>query len=381
MTTRAPPKRAPPKRAAAPSNPPSEIETNPLPGLNFKLLLRDEALQIKDITESRASALYDICRVKANQVMMMKRRGYEIPEDELDWIQCSLDESKLVSKIRGLRNLTVRELVKNVLNKKYTITRTFIPDQTTFTFYPYLEEGGEELRLGEFYYQGGEWKLSREEDRIVETRTYQTEVEYTDKLDITEYGTLPFRQIPHIISVFMDSEKNFQTEMRKMVEYRKRGVEIFHTSELFIDYFQHWLVPDQRPISDVERIHLLSPYLMVRDEKEGGFQKTLNSRISEQSLPTIHHTDIVVRYMGVLPGKIIYWENDSYISSFSTKEFGYMLVSGYKYNTNSAANPETNAFGGEQRPAAEEELDEELREEDLENGIEEEDLENGIEED
>jgi hypothetical protein len=69
---------------------------------------------------------------------------------------------------------------------------------------------------------------------------------------------------------------------------------------------------------------------------------------------------MVMRYIGALPGKIIYWENDSYISSFSTKEFGYMLVAGYKYRI--ASNQGEDVFAGEQRPqeeAGEEEAEEE----------------------
>lgn len=356
--------RAPPKRAPARAPP----KTTTAASDDFKLLLREEALGVKDISESRASILYDICMVKANQVMMMKRRGYEISPEETVWIECSLDNEALLAQIKKLRGMTIKDLVKNVLNKKYTITRTFIPDQTTYNFYPYLKEGEEELGLGEFFYSGGKWQRTRTKDQIMETKSYETEVEYVDKLDISTFATLPFDHVSRKIVVFMSSEKNFQTEMKKMIEYRKRSVEIFHTSELFVDYFQHWLVPEQRIISDSEKIELLSPYLMIEDE-EGEFHRTLNCKITESRFTGIHHTDIVMRYIGALPGKIVYWENESYISSFSTKEFGYMLVGGYKYNTNIVTDSEHHVFAGEQRPTTNEE------EEDEEDTIEEEDEE------
>ncbi|MEB3208777.1 MAG: hypothetical protein VKK63_07655 [Synechococcus sp.] len=337
MATRAPPKRAPPTQKA----------TSGGDGIQFKLLVRDEALQVKDIPETKTSAIYDICRVKANQVMMMKRRGYRIPEDEMVWLEAAVNEDTLIRHIQTLKTLTAREIVK-LFRKTYTISRTFIPDQTTFNFYPYLEEEGSgTLKIGEFFFQGGKWRMTRDETQLTETREYETEVEYTDTIRPETFGNPLFSPVASRLIVYTDSEKNFQQEvMKNMIEFRKRGVETFHMSELFVDYFQHWLVPHQRVIGDLERIQLLSPYLMIRDS-EGNYQKEFNSRIVETGLPSIHHTDIVMRYIGAIPGKIIYWENESYISSFSTKEFGYMLVAGYKYKT--AASQAEDMFAGEQR--------------------------------
>ena len=364
MATRAPPRRAAQASAA------QKATTGE--GIQFKLLTREEALLVKDISETKTSALYDICRVKANQVMMMSRRGYVIPEEEKIWIEASLDEEVLVKHIRTLLKYSSRELIR-MFNRKYSITRTFIPDQTTFNLYPYLEtEGNGNLNVGEFFFRGGKWQMTRTEEEILETQVHETEVEYADKIDPENFGNPGFSVIASKIIVYTDSEKKFQQEvMKNMVEFRKRGVEVFHMSELFVDYFQHWLVPQQRIIHDLERIYLLSPYLMIKDS-DGLFQKEFNSRITESGLPSIHHTDMVMRYIGALPGKIIYWENDSYISSFSTKEFGYMLVAGYKYRI--ASNQAEDVFAGEQRPqeeAGEEEAGEESEDmEELEEDLE-----------
>lgn len=307
---------------------------------------------MKDISEMKTSALYDISRVKANQVMMMERRGYTIPPEERVWIEASKNEEVLVRHIRTLLGYSTRELIK-LFNKKYSITKTHIPGQTTFNLYPYLEtEGGGELKIGEFFFRRGEWELIRTEGEILETQVYETEVEFSDSIDPATFETRPFTPVASKIFVYTDSEKKFRQEiMKNMVEFRKRGVEVFHTSELFIDYFQHWLVPHQRVITDAEKIHLLSPYLMIQ-LKGGRFQKEFNSKVAESGLPVVHHTDIVMRYIGALPGNILYWECDSYISSFSTKEFGYMLVAGYRYKMTSIQTEET--FAGEQRPSEEE---------------------------
>jgi DNA-directed RNA polymerase subunit H (RpoH/RPB5) len=286
--------------------------------------------------------------------MMMKRRGYEIPPEENVWIECSLDESKLVAHLRTLRKYSARDLITRVFNKTYKTSKTIIPDQTTFNFYPYLPAGSESPLMGEFFFREGKWTLTRREEDILTTQTFETEVEFTTKIDVSTLGTRPFSQVANKIFVFIGTEKNFLAETKKMIEYRKRGVEIFHTSELFIDYFQHWLVPEQRVLSDSERVILLSPYLMAEDEG-GVFQKIFNCKITKNALPSIHFTDVVMRYIGALPGKIVYWENRSYISSFSSTEFGYMLVSGFKYNENVSTTAERQTFAGEQR---EEDIDE-----------------------
>lgn len=355
MATRAPPKRAQPSQKAEQKESAESIQ--------FKLLLREEALEVKDISETKTTPIYDLCRVKANQVAMMKNRGYKIPEEESVWIEASKSEETLVKHIRTLLNLSSRELL-NLFQKKYTIRRSFIQDQLTFNFYPYLEsEGTEEMKIGEFFFRGGNWEKTRTEEEIVSTRDFVTEVVFTDKISLDDFDITNFSGISTKIVVYTDSEKKFQQEvMKNMIEYRKRGIEIFHTSELFIDYFQHWLVPSQRILEDVERIQLLSPYLMIKDEK-GVFHKEFNSRILEAGLPSIHHTDIVMRFLGALPGKIIYWENDSYISSFSTKEFGYMMVSGYKYKT--ATTHAEEMFAGEKRPLEEptDDLEEDIEQE------------------
>jgi DNA-directed RNA polymerase subunit H (RpoH/RPB5) len=352
-------------RAAARRAPPATQAPTTGGELNYKLLVRETGLKVKDITEIKASALYDMCRVKSNQVMMMKRRGYEISPEEAVWVDCSLDESKLIAHMRTLTRKTERELL-GMFKKTYTINRLSIPDQTTFNFYPYVRAGEETSRIGEFFFREGKWDLFRDEDEILRPQEFQTEVEFTDRVDISSLSTQTFSQVSRKIIVFTDTEKNFSAEMKKMIQYRKRNVELFHMSELFVDYFQHWLVPEQRVLTDAESITLLSPYIMLEDE-EGTFQKQFNCKITKTALPSIHFTDVVMRYIGALPGKIVYWENRSYISSFSSVEFGYMQVTGFKYNENETVTAERQTFAGEQREEEDggEEDEEDVGEEDV----------------
>lgn len=305
------------------------------------------ALDVREVDEPSAAPLYNLCRAKANQVMMLKHRGYVIPPEEQSWLECSLNEEVLVQKIRTLVGMKIQDIIKNVMNrvgpKAYKLEKTVIGSQTTYNYYPYLEtEGGDSLRVGEFYFQNGRWELTKTEDKLIETKSYSTEVLYVDDLNLGDYGLSSFGSIASKIVVYIGEEKDFKKEIEKMVLYRRQGVEIFHIAELFIDYFQHWLVPKQEIVTDLDKVRLMSSHLMIMEDNE--FKKIPNCQISESNLPTIHHTDIVIRYIGALPGQIIAWSNDSYISSFATKEFGYLLVVGHKYSTTKV---EENLFPGE----------------------------------
>jgi DNA-directed RNA polymerase subunit H (RpoH/RPB5) len=141
-------------------------------------------------------------------------------------------------------------------------------------------------------------------------------------------------------------------------------------TELYVDYFQHWLVPRQEIMTNVERIKALSSHLMIRGQ-DGKFEKIVNCRITEQSLPSIHHSDIIIRYLGALPGHVIYWENASYISSFITQESGYMLVVGHKYTPTRS---EESTFTGERVPGSGDD-DRDMEDEDAEDVDAEDDIE------
>jgi len=314
--------------------------------IDFKNLTRGSALDVRQISEVTSSSIYNLCRTKANQVMMMKHRGYEIPPEETVWLQCSLDENALIQQIRTMLSMKTNEMIRKVFNKTYVLNRSVIPSQTAYTYYPYLEnEGDEELQVGEFGFSNGRWELLRLENELTEQRSATTEVIFSDTLNSSNLEvTTTFAAVSRKIIIHIGNEDSFRKELDNMVLYRRQGTEIFHMSELFVDYFQHWLVPHQEIVRDVDKIRLLSSHLMIRDSR-GVYQKVPNCKIVESGLPYIHHTDIVVRYMGALPGDVIYWENESYISSFVTKEFGYMLVVGHKYTTSSRAEDAT--FAGE----------------------------------
>jgi DNA-directed RNA polymerase subunit H (RpoH/RPB5) len=337
-------RRVPQRPAAQPS------ESGPI---EFKNILRESALDVRDVPQASASILYNLCRAKANQVMMMKRRGYTIPPEEEIWIQCSMDEGILIQKIRQLLGMKLTDLIRKEFNRSYTLTRSVIPSQTAYTYYPYLERDGDEsLKMGEFLFRNGQWELVRFEDDIVEQRSSTTDVLFLDNLSSFQFDlSTNFSAVSRKIVVHMGNEDSFQKELDNMVVYRRQGVEIFHMSELFIDYFQHWLVPQQEIVKDVDKVRLLSSHLMIRDG-QGVFKKVPNSKITETGLPYVHYTDIVMRYIGALPGDVIYWENDSYISSFITKEFGYMYVVGHKYS--SLRQAEDSTFPGERGRSADE---------------------------
>ena len=336
-------------------------------GIQFKNLVRKTALDVREVADPSASTLYNLCRAKANQVMMMKHRGYTIPPEEQTWLDCSLKEEVLIQKIRTLLGMKIQDIIKNVMNrvgpKAYVLEKQVIPTQTTYNYYPYLEsEGSEVLKVGEFFFRNGRWELNRTEDRLVETIKNTTEVLFVDDLNLGDYSLDGFKPVAGKIAVYVGEEKDFRKELEKLVVYRRQGVEIFHISELFIDYFQHWLIPKQEILGDIDKIKLLASHLMIRSGNNQEFKKIPNCQITESNLPSIHHTDIVIRYLGALPGQIISWSNDSYISSFSTKEFGYMLVVGHKYSTSKV---EENLFPGEQRTIDENYIsdeDEELEE-------------------
>lgn len=347
--------------------------------IQFKNVVRKAALDVREVTETSASTLYNLCRAKANQVMMMKHRGYVIPPEEQVWLESSLDEAVLIQKSRSYLGMKISDIIGSVMNRvgpnAYKLEKKKITNQTTYNFYPYLErESSETLELGEFFYRDGRWELSRKENELTTIVKYTTEVRYVDNLSPLDYSLDSFSPVAGKIVVYVGEEKDFKKELEKMVIYRRQGVEIFHLSELLIDYFQHWLVPSQEILGDTEKLRLLAPHLMIRVEgRENEFKKIPNCQISEGNLPTVHHTDIVIRYIGALPGQIIYWTNESYISSFSTREFGYMMVVGHKY---SKTRVEENLYPGEQHPpgADEDEEEEELEEEELEDN---EDLEEG----
>lgn len=278
------------------------------------------------------SPLYQMCRVRANLTSMLQRRGYKMTEKDDEWIECSRNEEALLRKAREYMRVPVEEFAKKEFSGTYEITLDVIPYQTTYTMFPYTREGGEELGLGEFGFAEGRWVMVRPESDIVEKRTFQTKIS-TRFGDIRTAEETPFSIIPSEIIVLTSPEKKYVSKKAEFMAYRRKGVEVFHISELLIDVFQHWLVSEQRLLSDVEKLKLLSPFLML-ETSEGEYTKVSNGTLTERSLPTVSHEDIAVRILGGLNGSIIYWENASYISMFSNREFGYMAVTGGKIPTN-----------------------------------------------
>lgn len=305
-------------------------------GIQFKNFVRDDNIVTKNIKEPTVPILYGLCRTKCNQVMMMKRRGYEIPASEESWIEASLNEDKLIAKVKEYMRTTIdKKFLKEVFNQSYKIRINKYSRQDAFTTFP-LMENNREIRVCEFGYKEGEWNLITSEDGLFEEVEYQTNVIYTSDTspDMEDYPLEAFSPVSKLIMVSMGSESEFKKSLDRLGEYRQQNIELFHQTELYIDCFQHWLVPDQREISDKEKLILLSPYLMKKSQTTNGYVKKINSKITEKQLPTIHFSDIAIRMLGVLPGKIVFWKNKPYINGLNNMEFGYMMVVGYKFSEN-----------------------------------------------
>lgn len=345
--------------------------------VNFKN--RESVLEVRDISEVSASQFYNICRVKANQVMMMKHRGYVIEQEERVWLECAVSERALINRVKELRTTSLPQLIAS-FRKTYELVRKDIKSQTAYTYYPYLDaEGSEELKVGEFQYSAGKWELIKTEEELIEPVVYETEVVFLDSKPIMEdYIQYTFSEVPRKIIIDVTKEESFKKDtLPRLSEYRKCGIEIFHMTELYIDYFQHWLVPKQQIVNRVDKLRLLNSHLMIK-KSTGEYEKVPNCKFEEMGLPTVYYTDIVVRYMGALPGDIIFWENESYISSFVNNEFGYMMVVGHMYSSNRT---EEQTFSGERIPEVRAEEEEEPEEPEMEDEMEDEDDDFGGEDD
>jgi DNA-directed RNA polymerase subunit H (RpoH/RPB5) len=276
----------------------------------------------------RTSWLVSLCRTKANQVMMMKRRGYEIEDSEMDWLQASVDDVKLAEMVNMMRkhisNKSTQVSFAERFNKTYKITHQSLSKQFTGEVYPYIKDEADEIpqEIGQFRFENNSMVFVKGQDELIVSEVRTTEVSYGNiqKLLGTEHA--PFHQIPTAILIDTGDENMFKSDHIGI--YRmKFNIEIFHVQHLVYDVFQHWLVPTQRVLGDVEKLLLLCPYYITSSK-----EARQNCLFLESQLPTISMEDAAVRRLGAVPGNIIYWENESYLTTLDNMESGYMLVTG-----------------------------------------------------
>lgn len=317
----------------------------------------------------RTSWLVTLCRSKANQVMMMKRRGYEISPEEEEWVEASRDDMKLTEMVKKMsREITAKSTHVNFgerFNKTYTIRTNFLNKQFTGEVYPYLREQDEiPERVGQFRLEGGSLIMIKDQAEIITEEEHTTEVLFGNipKMETREFK--PFHQIPSFIFIETGDETVYKDDQSGVFRMRL-NTEIFHIHHFTYDVFQHWLVPEQRILSDVEKLLLLCPYYVT---SLGDARK--NCLFLESQLPTIPMKDPAMRRLGAIPGNIIYWENESYLNTLDNIESGYMLVTG-------VVNDVSYVEGGE---APTDEIDNEYNEDDDVNEEEEEDADGNADE-
>lgn len=275
----------------------------------------------------RTSWLVTLCRAKANQVMMMKRRGYEIEPSENDWIEASLDDAKLVQMVKLMMNeITGKSTQVNFgpkFNKKYKIQSNTLNKQFTGEVYPYLREGDEiPEQIAQFRLAGNTLSMVMNQAEIITPKEYITEVFFGNIPKMETREVKPFQQISSYIFIETGDESVYKDEQAGVFRMRL-NTEIFHINHFTYDVFQHWLVPDQKILTDTEKLLLLCPYYV---NQNGEARK--NCLFLESQLPTIPISDPAMRRLGAVPGNIIRWENHSYLTTLNNVESGYMLVTG-----------------------------------------------------
>lgn len=319
--------------------------------------------------------MYYLCRVRAVQSNLFKRRGYilarrtgegeETYQERLrmeeEWVKCSEDDSLLATKTKFmLLNHTTERTIKD-FKQEYTIEiREWVTSQEcarrNLKWMPIVTEDEKEIEE----YRVGLFRPEEETGRhlLDETFSMFTTVSRSTtvvfSLDISASSTEVFRDTPHFFEIVLSKPPGILDR----IAARNQGVELWFADELLMDPFQHWLTPHHRIITSPELLHLTSREAMVIGEN-AEWSVIPNSTLSgKDNLPILLETDIVARFLGANTGDVIYWENPPIIEQLSAMEFGYCRVKGHVVEINMAA--------------AEEEEDE-----DLENMEEEEELESG----
>lgn len=278
----------------------------------------------------RTSWLITLCRAKANQVMMMKRRGYDIEEEEEEWVEASTNDSKLVEMVKKMHKVVSDKSIQvsfgAKFNKTYKIRYESLSKQFTGEVYPFITSDDDiPSQIGQFRMEDGKLVKIKDQEDIIAVSEMVTQVIWGNIPSVDEYGKIDvstIHQIPSKIFIETGDESVFKSDLRNL--YRMRlNVEIFHVNGFVYDPFQNWLVPKQTILNDVEKLLLLCPYYV-----DGNGDARVNCLFMDTQLPTIPMNDVAMMNIGAMPGNIIHWENESYLATLDNIESGYMLVTG-----------------------------------------------------
>lgn len=280
--------------------------------------------------------MYYLCRIKANQVSLMKRRGYILsrkaketePEynkrlqDEEAWFACSQDDELLMEKTKELIfKRTADEAIKEIFNQEYEITiRLWL--KSSGRLLPIVpEDGSQEFPVGIFRMENDNYILT--EEAMYEEKRRTTKVLFGNDTPVS--SDVVFADTPHYFVIALASEPDIQQKIKS----RNQGVELWFADELLMDPYQHWLTPMHRKLDTPELLHLLSDVAMMKDDNDKWIQIQNSTIPGKENLPVLLETDMAVRFIGANTGDVVYWENSSIIEQLSAMEFGYCRIKGH----------------------------------------------------
>lgn len=280
-------------------------------------------------------SMYVLCRAKANQVKMFSYRGYKIPKEEEKWLKCSIDDDELTNTVRNyMLTKTVKDTIKE-FQVEYTIVHREYKTEHKPEIYPYVQN----INDIDENFQIGSFQPSPEEENIFilnrsrqlyEDVTYRTKVHFAGK-DLSQIvgsnsDTLRF---PEKFVIFVEGSS---FDKATYIRFRSVNIELWSIEKLLIDPFQHWLTPMHRIVKPPEYIHLTKNSVMVNIEGDK-FKSFPNSSLhGKAQFPILNEMDIAVRFIGAIPGDVVYYESPPIIEQLTANDFGYCRVSGYTFN-------------------------------------------------
>jgi len=281
--------------------------------------------------------MYYLCRIKANQCSLMRRRGYILSrrpketeqeynkreQEEEEWIACSREDEMLMAKTKELIfKRTLDDAIKNVFNQEYETT-VKIWLKTSGRLLPIVPDTDDqvELQVGIFRMENDNYVLTDEAMFSEHRRT----IKVLFGNDTPVSSDVVYEDTPHYFVIALASEPDIQQRIKS----RDQGVELWFADELMMDPFQHWLTPMHRKLETPELLHLMSNIAMLKDEN-GKWVQIPNSTITgKENLPVLLETDMAIRFIGANTGDVVYWENPSIIEQLSAVEFGYCRIRGH----------------------------------------------------
>lgn len=313
--------------------------------------------------------MYYLCRIKANQSSLMKRRGYVLSrraketaqeynirlQEEEAWIACSQDDELLVAKTKELIfKRTIDDAIKDIFNQEYEITvRVWL--KTSGRLLPIVpEDGSSDFPVGIFRMENDSYILT--EEAMFEEKKRTTKVLFGNDNPVA--SDVVYADTPHYFVIALTSEPDIQQKIKN----RNQGVELWFADELLMDPFQHWLTPMHRKLDTPELLHLLSDVAMMQED--GKWIQVPNSTISgKENLPVLLETDMAARFIGANTGDVVYWENSSIIEQLSAVEFGYCRIKGHSIEV-TVSETEEGEIEGEEIEEEEFEAEEDMEMED-----------------